>query len=1190
MFREVQAHRDIPSAEAAVRRFWKDRGIFAKSLAQNADKPTYLFYEGPPTANGMPHNGHVLTRAIKDLFPRYKSMRGYHVLRKAGWDTHGLPVEVEVEKSLGIHGKESIEAYGLEAFTKQCIDSVFRYTGEWEELTEKIGFWVDMEDAYVTFHQSYVESVWWALKTLYDRGLLYRGHKVVWWWAQGGTALSAGEVGLGYRDVDDPSITVRFKVVGQANTYLLGWTTTPWTLPSNVGLAVKPSASYATYELLDDEGLVIERVICAEALADAMFGERPRRVAATCTGADLVGMRYEQLLPYVVPESGDPFRVVAADFVELSKGSAVVHMAPAFGEDDYRIARAENLGFLQLVKPDGTFDERVSDFAGMFCKKADPKIIKLLKDRNLLFHEEVMRHPYPFCWRAKNDPLIQYARDSWFIKTTDFQSQAMENNQNVNWYPGHIKDGRFGDFLANNVDWALSRERFWGTPLPIWVNDVSGERRAVGSVAELLELNPEAFAAFEAAREENPTLSPHLKVHKPWIDEVTFSVPGEEGVYRRVTEVIDCWFDSGCMPFAQWGYPHQNRERFEQSFPADFISEAIDQTRGWFYSLIMISSLLFSETDEEDQRPGMRPTGFPHPFRNCIVLGHVCDTHGKKESKSSGNYTPPDLILDGSMKLLVVEGKEPPAGKAHVSNALYQCLDLGKQSTVELCAGDASQTRGLLAKHKVKDTKKALSEIVLNAEDRAALGVEIGGSIQLKVAGPGADAFRWFFYATNPPWNNTRHSLRNVREGLREFLIKLYNVYSFFNIYARIDGFDPAAGNGGATGCSAADLAGSERYPSERSELDRWMLCELHLTIREMTERLDAYDLYEAARRLQSLVESLSNWYVRRSRKRFWSGGAGDAEADKQAAYWTLYECLVTICRLAAPFVPFLSEEMYQNLVVGPWPDSQPESVHLTAWPQPDASLIDEELAWQMGAVREIVRLGLAARASQKIKVRQPLREVLVILADPEKTPRGLAHLVEDELNIKQLRFAEQADTYVSYEVKLNFKAVGRKFRALVPALKKALQSADAAELKAQLDARGSCQVPLPDQSLELTRDEVEIAVKARPGYIAATSALGVVVLDTELDDALICEGRAREIVNRVQTQRKKLGLEYTDRITLGFVGSATLQDVVRSHSEYLQRETLCNGLHFSELADATFREVSIDGEELGIYLARSES
>ncbi len=1188
MFREVQPHRDIPASEAEIRSFWKREKIFEKSAEQNADGPTYLFYEGPPTANGMPHNGHVLTRTVKDLFPRYKSMRGHHVLRKAGWDTHGLPVEVEVEKSLGIHGKDAIRAYGLEAFTEKCIESVFRYTAEWEELTEKIGFWVDLDDAYVTFHTSYVESVWWALKTLFDRGLLYRGHKVVWWWAQGGTALSAGEVGLGYRDVDDPSITVRFKVVGEENTYLLGWTTTPWTLPSNVGLAVKPDAAYGTFELLDEDGAVKERVICAAELAEGMFGEAPRRLVETRTGSELVGLRYEQLLPYATPEDGDPFRVVAADFVELGKGSAIVHMAPAFGEDDYRVASAENLGFLQLVQPDGTFDERVSDFAGLFCKAADPKIMRLLRERGLMFREEVYRHPYPFCWRAKQDPLIQYARDSWFIKTTAFQQQAMANNQTISWYPGHIKDGRFGDFLANNVDWALSRERFWGTPLPIWVNDVSGAMRAIGSCAELEALNPQAFAAFEEARAKNPELNEHLKVHKPWIDQVTFTVPGEEGVYRRVGEVIDCWFDSGCMPFAQWGYPHQNRERFAASFPADFISEAIDQTRGWFYSLVMISSLLFSEVEEEDRREGMAATSYPHPFKNCIVLGHICDTTGKKESKSSGNYTPPDLILDGRMKLTVVDGKAPEQ-KASVSNGLHKCLDLGKRSTVRLIGPGGELDRSLVAKHKVKDTKKSLTEIVLHEADREALGVAVGDRVELAVAGPGADAFRWFFCATNPPWNNTRHSLRNVREGLREFLIKLYNVYSFFTIYARIDGFDPAAGNPAASSATAEAFAAGAGYRpvAERALLDRWMLGELALATRTMTARLDAYDLYEAARTLQQLVESLSNWYVRRSRKRFWSGGSSEESADKRDAYWTLYEALVGICKLAAPFVPFVSEEIYQNLVRGPWAESQPASIHLNPWPEADTGLIDEGLSGAMEAVREIVRLGLAARAGEKIKVRQPLREALVILADPAREPRELVHLVEDELNIKSLRFVRDADAYVKYEVKLNFRAVGQKFRELVPGLKKALAGADAAALKTQLDARDSLEVEVDGQTLTLTRDEVEIAVSARAGYVAASSGLGVVVLDTELDEALIGEGRAREVVNRVQTLRKKRGLEYTDRIRLGLTGSEALLGVVRAHAEYLCGETLCDEIAYEALSGAEAAAVEIDGEALEITLLR---
>ncbi len=633
LFDKVPQKIDFPAGEAEVLAFWKEHGIFDKTLAKNQGKETFVFYEGPPTANGTPHNGHVLTRVIKDLFPRYKTMRGFHVPRKAGWDTHGLPVEVEVEKELGIHGKEAIEAYGLEEFTKRCVDSVFRYTDAWQELTERIGFWVDLDEAYVTYHQSYVESVWWALSELFNKGLLYQGHKVVWWWPQGGTALSAGEVGLGYREIDDPSITVRFPLVGDPDgAALLTWTTTPWTLPSNTAVAVHPDNPYV-YVRHGDEVLVM-----GESAMPRLLGQGPHDVIKRLTGAELTGLSYQPPFSYAEVTGGKAHVIIAADFVTDDTGSGLVHVAPAFGEEDFKVAQDNGIGLLQLVADDGRFDERVTHFAGRFCKDADRDIIRHLKAEGVLFMEERYRHNYPFCWRAEQDPLIQYARPAWFIRTTAVTPKAIENNQHINWIPEHIKDGRFGDWLRNNVDWALSRERFWGTPLNIWTCDACGHRHAPASVAEIEARNPKAFEAFEAAQADNPALSSHLKVHKPWVDEVTMPCDRCAGTMRRVPEVIDCWFDSGCMPFAQWGYPHRNKAEFEAAWPADFISEAVDQTRGWFYSLLMISTLLFG--DEDEQRP------YPHPFNNCIVLGHVTDRHGKKESKSKGNYTPPDKILE----------------------------------------------------------------------------------------------------------------------------------------------------------------------------------------------------------------------------------------------------------------------------------------------------------------------------------------------------------------------------------------------------------------------------------------------------------------------------------------------------------------------------------------------------------------
>ncbi len=1048
-FKPVPQRIDFPASEREILAFWKEHDIFHRTLEQTKDGPPFVFFEGPPTANGTPHNGHVLTRVIKDVFPRYKTMRGYHVGRKAGWDTHGLPVEVEVEKELGIHGKEAIEAYGVEAFTKKCIESVFRYTDVWNDLTERIGFWVDLDTAYVTYHKSYVESVWWALSELHRKGLLYRGHKIVWWWAQGGTALSAGEVGLGYKTVDDPSITVKFRVKGEESTFLLGWTTTPWTLPSNTALSVRADLDYV-YARQGDEVYIVAKSLADEnlgALADGAY-----TIEKTVKGSDLEGLTYEPLFTYAKPEGGRAYEVITADFVEEA-ATGIVHTAPAFGEDDFRAARDKGIGLLQLVGADGKFLDVVTDFAGTFCKDADRDIIRNLRDRGLLYREKVYRHDYPFCWRADTDPLIQYARPGWFIRTTEVIDKAKANNQAIHWLPEHIKDGRFGDFLDNNVDWSLSRERYWGTPLNIWICESCDHREAPTSVADIEARNPHAFDAFHAAREADPTLDEHLIVHKPWIDEVTFPCPQCGATMRRVPEVIDCWFDSGCMPFAQWGYPHQNKDKFEASWPADFISEAIDQTRGWFYSLLMISTMLFEDAE------------YPHPYKNCIVLGHVSDKHGKKESKSKGNYTPPDKIL----------------------------------------------------------------------------------------ASDGADAMRWYFYAANPPHSNTRYSPEAVRQGEQEFLIKLRNVYAFFTIYANIDGFHPAE---------------TPRRPvAERALLDRWVLSELNLAIRDVTERMEAYQVYEAAQRLIRLADAVSNWYVRRSRARFWASSEDPASAQsKWDAFHTLYELLTTTARLAAPFVPFLTEEIYRNLVVGLDP-AAPESVHLTTWPEADEAVIDEALSQRMQAVRDIVSLGLATRTTHRLKVRQPLARAEVILGHTslEDALRGadeLVALIADELNVKRVDFTQEAGDFVTFAVKPNYRALGPVFGKRMPVVRKALDAAEPAAVREALASEGVYRLRLPDgETVELTPDHVQVTVDAHEGYAASGGAVGVVVLDTTIDDALRAEGLAREVGSKIQAMRKEADLDYTARIRVSLAGDQALLDACDSHRERLMGDTLTTEL-----------------------------
>ncbi len=1061
MFDPVSPQVAFPELDATQLAFWENARIFEKSLEGGEDKQTFIFYEGPPTANGMPHPGHVLTRVMKDVFLRYRTMCGYHVPRRAGWDTHGLPVEVEVEKELGISGRDAIEEYGVEAFSRKCIDSVFKYIGEWQKMTERIGFWVDLDSAYVTFHKSYVESAWWALSEMFNKGLLYQGYKVVWWWPQGGTALSAGEVGQGYKKVDDPSVMIRFPVIGEDNTSFLAWTTTPWTLPSNIALAVAADTEYATVELEDGE-----RLILAAALVGKVIGD-DAKVLETRKGSDLVGRKYEPPFRYAEPDGGPAWEVVTGDFVSLESGSGLVHLAPAFGEDDFRVCREKGLGFLQLLEPDGTFPPEVTDFAGRFCKEADRDIIRNLKSRGVLFKEEVYRHDYPFCWRAMDDPLVQYARRSWFIRTTQEIGRVKENNQQVHWEPEHIKDGRMGQFLEANVDWALSRERFWGTPLPIWKNDETGRMEAIGSVAQILERNPDAFAHFEAAKAKDPTIQDHLMVHKPWIDQVTWQNEGEPGTYRRVTEVIDAWFDSGCMPFAQWGFPHQNTDAFERSFPADFITEAVDQTRGWFYSLMTISSLMFPERS------------LPHPFMNCVVLGLMTDAKGKKLSKRDKNYTDPLVLMDRV----------------------------------------------------------------------------------------GADAVRWALYAGTVPGQNTRFFDDAATDAVREFLLKIWNVYSFFVTYANIDGWEP----------------GAERPPlAERPDMDRWVLAELDATVRAVRQELDDFKSHMAVRHLLGFVDGLSNWYVRRSRSRFWAEGDS---ADKHAAFGTLYEALVDLTKLAAPFIPFMTETLFQNLVRQQDP-SAPESVHLASFPEPDDARVDDELRATVGRVRNVVALGQRVRNENKLKVRQPLAEAIVVVADDSERQAidRFASAIREELNVRELGFTQEPQKYVEFELVPNFRVLGPKLGKQVPACKKALAEADGSALYTEMEDEGKIVIDLPDGPVELTPDEVEVRLAAREDFAAASGAGQVVVLDTRVDGSLRREGLAREVINRIQRARKSMDLAYEARIRVGWAADGELADAIEEHASRIAGETLATGFDRNEAASGD-HDTEIEGARLGLAI-----
>ncbi len=1120
MFAPVPGSPQFPKLEEETLAYWREQQIYEQSLARRQDAPRFVFYEGPPTANGMPHPGHCLTRAIKDLFPRYRTMRGYLCERKAGWDTHGLPVEVEVCKELGIHSKEEIEAYGVEPFIHKCQQSVWRYMKQWERLTERLGFWIHLDEAYVTYHQSYVESVWWSLKTLFNRGLLYQGHKIVWWWAQGGTALSSGEVGQGYREVADPSVYVRFPLVDEPGTSLLVWTTTPWTLPSNQFAAVHPELAYVTVDDPEMGG----RLILAEALVETLAAKVKRElpVVARHTGRELVGRRYVPPFPYYHATSGEQqgrlaaggqqhvaWRVVAADFVTIDSGTGVVHQAPAFGEVDFDVLLAEQQRFaagegpelICAVGPDGKFTAEAPDYVGRWVKEADKDIARELKQRGLLFHLEQYLHEYPFCWRADDDPLIQYPRRSWFIRTTEFRDRMLANNRQIHWLPEHIRDGRFGNFLESNVDWALSRERYWGTPLPIWVCEQTGRQEAVASYAELLaKPGVEGTDVWDAAKRKFPELPDDLRVHKPYIDAVTYASPFGAGArMRRVPDVIDCWYDSGAMPFAQWGYPHQGAASFAAQMPADFISEALDQTRGWFYSLLAISTLLFG--DEEHATPETPPRPFPHPFRNCIVLGLMLGEDGNKMSKQKRNYREPQEIFDRY----------------------------------------------------------------------------------------GADALRWYFFANQAPWTSIRYKEQAIKDSIPEFLLRLWNVYSFFVIYANLDGFDPAERLSGEVGQLDADALarGRDQRPvADRSELDRWILSELQQTVSEVVTRMDAYDNFLACRKLSEFVDALSNWYVRRSRARFWS--EDKADPDKLDAYWTLYECLLTVTRLIAPFTPFVAETLWRNLA-GVFGDRALPSVHLCDYPTPRSDLWDAPLSQQMNLLRTLASLGRNARMEAKLKVRQPLSKVEVVLADagPQQWLESHDALLREELNVKLIEYTQQAH-YIEYQVQPNFKRLGPRVGKQMPAVKQRLARLEGAALLAELQRTGRIRLELEGGAVELDGEDVQITIRAKEGWAAADDpSLGcVVILNTDITPELTREGYVRDLVRLVNDLRRERGCAYHDRIRLG-IGSESpeLRQAVEENRDYLQQETLAQSITFAPLADCEGVRVEVAEMPVELFL-----
>jgi isoleucyl-tRNA synthetase len=1217
MFQPVESNANFPQQELAIGQFWKENRIYEKSLEQRAGAPPFVFYEGPPTANGMPHPGHCLTRAIKDLFPRYKTMRGFHCERKAGWDTHGLPVEVEVCKELGIHSKEEIEAYGIEPFIQKCQQSVWRYMKEWERMTDRIGFWVDLKNAYATYHQSYVESVWWSLKELYDRGLLYQGHKIVWWWAQGGTALSSGEVGEGYRSVADPSVYVMFPLLDDAgkptDTSLLVWTTTPWTLPSNQFAAVHPELEYSVLGTEHDGKP--QRLIVATALVETLRNKTKQElpeVDKPMKGSELIERRY--LPPFdhywqqrqdcgwrdsaarqratillnldyeyskdktasnpdalsKVQKRQDEFlshkpatgwQIVEAKFVTTDAGTGVVHIASAFGEDDMGVLEHRrhlvncHLPLINAVASDGKFTHDGPEYCrGRWVKDCDKDIVRDLKQRGLLFHQEQYVHDYPFCPRAEQDALIQYPRQSWFIRTSDFKDDMLANNATINWLPEHIKDGRFGKFLETNVDWALSRERYWGTPLPIWKCQETGKMEAVGSYDELMSKpGIRGGEVWEEAKRRNPDLPDDLRIHKPYIDEIVYDSPfAKDAHMRRVPEVIDCWYDAGSMPFAQWGYrgesplpspPRRGEgagssavEKFHSQFPADFISEAIDQTRGWFYAQLAISTLLWGSPNDEarmtnEKTSDIRHSSFchssfpyPHPFRNCIVLGHMLGEDGLKMSKRKRNYLPPDEIFDRY----------------------------------------------------------------------------------------GADALRWYFFANQPPWTSIRYNEQSIKDSIPEFLLRLWNVYSFFVIYANIDGFDPAkelksnrqlkktpkSGDFSLLFEDCANYADSYRLFNERSELDRWILGELNSVCFSVRGRMDAYDSFGAAECICRFVDVLSNWYVRRSRDRFWA--TEKRSPEKLDAYWTLYECLLTVTKLIAPFVPFISETIWQNLARSVFGQQAPESVHLSDYPlrvgpshpdsEVDSLLLDAEveLSQRMYLMRLISSLGRNARSAASLKVRQPLAKVEVILADTTHQAWLEEHaaVIKEELNVKQLEFSDDPSLYVEHEVVPNFKLLGPKLGKLLPKVKQWLGQQSGADLLANIRDNGLIDLNIDGQAIALTREEVEVRIKPRPGWTSANDQGVVVVLSTELTQELIDGGIVKDVIRLIQDRRKDIGCEYTDRIEVGLVTeSADVRRAVEQFRHHILKETLATRLVFEPLPGVTGFDAKVGDAALQLFV-----
>lgn len=1043
MYKKVSTDMNFVEREKEILAFWKENNIRNKSIREQKDGvPSFTLYDGPPTANGKPHFGHIKTRVIKDVIPRFHSMKGERVEFKAGWDTHGLPVELEVEKALGINGKPQIEKYGVEPFIRKCKESVWKYKDEWELMSDRVGFWADMEHPYVTYENDYIESEWWALRTMWDKGILYKGHKIVPYCPRCGTALSSHEVAQGYKLVKETSVFVRFKVEGEDNTYFASWTTTPWTLPSNVGLCVNPDEEYVLITVPKDTDGSEKNIhyYMAGVLVPMLFEEFT--IQKRFKGADLVGMKYEPLFSYAeetVRKSGmDAFRVTSDSYVTMNDGTGIVHIAPAFGEDDARVGKKFNLPFVQLVREDGTLPEETLEFAGVFVKDADPLLVKKLNAEGKLLKKHPYEHDYPYCWRC-DTPLIYYARTSWFIAMTQVKEKLVGSNKSVSWYPESIRDGRMGNFLDNVVDWGISRERYWGTPLPVWECGC-GHRHCIGSIEELKRMSPDCPDTIE--------------LHKPYVDAVHLTCDKCGALMTRVSEVIDCWFDSGAMPFAQYHYPFENKAFFESHYPSQFISEALDQTRGWFYSLLAIGTQLFGSS----------------PFENCIVMGLVQDKDGIKMSKHKGNVVDPWDILN-------------------------------KQ---------------------------------------------------------GADAARWYFCSTSAPWLPSRFSDSGVSEVQRKFMGTLWNTYAFYVMYANIDGFDPA------------------KYSLSKTDLpamDRWILSRLHTLIGQVEAKMISYDITVASRLMEEFVDELSNWYVRRCRERFWGS---DMDQDKINAYMTLYTVLESFIRVAAPFVPYITEAIYQNIVRMD-NNNVPLSVHMCDFPESNASLIDRELEEKMSVAQQIVFLGRACRNAAAIKNRQPLSKLFAVA--PMTLPEDFCAIIREELNVREIVFLENAAELIDFSFKPQLRTLGKKLGSKLNAAKEVIALLPGKSTMKQLEEKGSIEIEVDGEKFTLEKDDLIVETVQPEGLSTQSEREYTVSLDTMLTDELIEEGFVREIVSKVQTQRKESGFEVTDRIALQYKGNDRISDIMKSHRDFIASEVLA-----SEITEGTgehIKEWDINGEKV---------